>query len=83
LAHSRAVFGPHQRDYDMTTYPDTRDGAQAVLRDNLTRTDFFDASAATYQPDPGVRGCWLATFPDGTRFVNHDAHARRFQKTAF
>lgn len=51
----------------MTEYPDTPEGARALLRDLRARLDSFDASAASLIPDPYVKGCWLATWPDGNR----------------
>lgn len=51
------------------TYPDTSSGAQALLRAQRIVTDGSDPASATYTPDPAVRGCWLATFPDGSRCI--------------
>ncbi len=53
----------------MTQYPDTPEGAQALLRALRARLDSFDASAAKFIPDPFVAGCWLATWPDGARTI--------------
>ena len=51
------------------TYPDTAQGAQDLLRAMRCFVDTPDASAATYTPDPAVRGAWLAAFPDGSRCI--------------
>ena len=50
-------------------YTDTAAGAQAVLEDLRIVTDTQDPARATYTPDDSIRGCWLATFPDGSRVL--------------
>jgi hypothetical protein len=53
----------------MTDYPDTPEGARALLNDlrQNCRVDGYGPDAAKLIPDPYVKGCWLATWPDGAQ----------------
>lgn len=53
----------------MTDYPDTAEGARALLNDLRVWPDCYGAGAAKLIPDPYVKGCWLASWPDGTRSI--------------
>ena len=46
----------------MKHYPDTLEGARALLHDLRVWPDCYGAGAAKLIPDPYVKGCWLATW---------------------
>ena len=46
-------------------YPDTVEGARALLHDLRQFPDCYGAGAAVIIADPWIKGAFLATWPDG------------------